>query len=131
MWPSLLEGESRRLAPWIGTDLGSRLDGTLRCYDILTSTLLRTFKDRTATRLPARMLAAGLLDQADEERWKVSLIEAGKDSVVAAIGGRILAWQVDGDVLKKRAAKAGSGKMSARTERVRGESRRRSQIGSR
>ncbi|KAI5480559.1 F-box and WD repeat domain containing protein [Pseudohyphozyma bogoriensis] len=93
------------------------LDGTLRCYDILTSTLVRTFKDRAASRLPARMLAAGLID--DEDRWKVTRIRANRECVIAAIGGRILAWRVADEVKKKGKSKSGSGKMSARTERYR------------
>ncbi|KAK4704476.1 hypothetical protein P7C70_g1732, partial [Phenoliferia sp. Uapishka_3] len=94
------------------------LDGSLRTYDTLTSTLLRTFKDRAASRLPARMLAQGLID--DEDRWKVSVILASREGVIAAIGGRVLAWRIEGEV-KKRKSKAVSGKMSARGERVRAE----------
>ena len=95
----------------------SSLDGSLRTYDTLTSTLLRTFKDRAASRLPARMLAQGLID--DENRWKVSAILASRDSVVAAIGGRVLAWRIEEAEVKKRKGKGASGKMSARGERVR------------
>lgn len=102
------------------------LDGTIRCYDPLTSTVLRVFKDRSASRLPARMLAAGLLDPSDEERWKVSMIRATKDEMVAAVGGRILSWRTTLGELKKRAGKAtggaSSGRMSVKGERYRCES---------
>ncbi|KAL8277170.1 hypothetical protein RQP46_010418 [Phenoliferia psychrophenolica] len=91
------------------------LDGSLRVYDTLTSTLLRTFKDRAASRLPARMLAQGLID--DEDRWRVSAILASRDSVIAAIGGRVLAWRIEEVEIKKRLkGKGASGKMSARAE---------------
>lgn len=95
--------------------LHNRLDGALRCYDTLTSTLLRTFKDRAASRLPARMLNAGLID--DESSWRVSMIHANRDSVVAAVGGKILSWRIVEEP-KKRKNKT-NGKMSARTERGR------------
>lgn len=98
-----------------------RLDGTIRCYDPLTSTLLRVFKDRSASRLPSRLLAAGLLDATEEERWQVSKIRADLNGVVASVGGRILSWRIAEDVFKKRGGSgkgSSSGKMSARGERV-------------
>ncbi|KAK4049923.1 hypothetical protein OIV83_003747 [Microbotryomycetes sp. JL201] len=90
------------------------LDGTVRCFDILTSTLLRTFKDRAAPRLPSRMLAQGLI--ADEDRWQVSHIRASRDAMVAAVGGRIIAWKIGIDAKRKSHA---VGKLSARSERYR------------
>ncbi|KAK4046844.1 hypothetical protein OIO90_006420 [Microbotryomycetes sp. JL221] len=95
------------------------LDGTVRCYDILTSTLLRTFKDRSAPRLPSRMLAQGLMDADEEERWRVSHIRASRDAMVAAVGGRIIAWKIGTDVRKKFKSPGVGGKMSARTEKLR------------
>lgn len=64
------------------------------------------------------MLAAGLLDASDEDRWKVSVIKANRESVVAAIGGSVLAWRIAAPEVKKRKTK-GNGKMSARAERFR------------
>lgn len=99
----------------------SSLDGTVRAFDPLTSRTLRTFKDRSAPRLPARMLAAGLLDANDEERWMVSHIRATTDAVVAAIGGRIVAWRLGTEPSKKKGkgVAVGQGRMSARAERFR------------
>lgn len=116
------------------------LDGTLRAYDMLTATLLRTFKDRSAPRMPARLLAQGLIPGAngdgsaddDVARWSVSHIRAEREGVVAAVGGRIVSWRVGDGVgaggKKKRASGTGGlgatmgGRMSARTERFRCES---------
>ncbi|SCV73115.1 BQ2448_7040 [Microbotryum intermedium] len=106
------------------------LDGTVRCYDSLTSSLLRTLKDRTAPRMPARMLAAGQIDANDEERWSVSHIRASREAVVAAVDNRVLAWRIAADLGKKKlkgVAGAG-GKMSARTERFRSGMELRSEI---
>lgn len=102
--------------------LPRRLDGTLRVYCPLTSTLLRTFKDRTAPRMPSRMLAQGLFDPADEERWLVSHIRASRGEVVAAVGGRILAWKIGSEVKKAKGKGVGAGRLSARSERFRCES---------
>lgn len=115
--------------------LAQSLDGTLRIYDLLTTSLLRTFKDRSAPRLPARMLATGQLGSlGDEQRWSVSHVRATRDAVVAAVGGKIVSWRVD-DRLgaiqggKRRGGAHGilgpgggsslQGRMSARTERFR------------
>lgn len=98
-----------------------RLDGTLRVYCPLTSTLLRTFKDRSAPRLPSRMLAQGLFNAEEEERWAVSHVRAGRGEMVAAVGGRVVVWKVGGEV-KKGKGKVGAGRLSARSERVRCES---------
>ncbi|SGY29304.1 BQ5605_C002g01039 [Microbotryum silenes-dioicae] len=106
------------------------LDGTVRCYDALTRSLLRTFKDRTAPRMPARMLAAGQIDANDEERWSVSHIRASREAVVAAIGSRVLAWRITADLGKKKlkGVVGVGGKMSARTERFRSGMELRSEI---
>ena len=95
-----------------------RLDGTLRCYDPLTSSLLRTFKDRTASRLPARLLQAGLIDATEEDRWKVSCIVSDRESIVAAVGGSIVAWRVSEELKKKKKTGKGSGKGGFKSERV-------------
>ncbi|KAM0786263.1 hypothetical protein ACM66B_007062 [Microbotryomycetes sp. NB124-2] len=103
------------------------LDGTVRCFDILTSTLLRTFKDRTAPRLPSRMLAQGLIDGQDEDRWKVSHIQASRDAMVAAVGGRIISWKIGTDPKRKKHPAVGS-RLSARSERYRSDVELRRQV---
>ncbi|GAA5881620.1 hypothetical protein JCM16303_005512 [Sporobolomyces ruberrimus] len=97
------------------------LDGTLRFYSTLgdASTpqpAVRTFRDRSAPRHPSRMLAQGLIADDDEERWLVSHIRANRDCVVAAIGGRILAWRTE-PILKKKGGFGKPGKVTARQER--------------
>ncbi|GEM12605.1 F-box and WD repeat domain containing protein [Rhodotorula toruloides] len=97
------------------------LDGTLRFYSTLGTTHLlqlpiRSFRDRTAPRHPSRMLARGLIADDEENRWLVSHLRASRDAVVAAIGGRILAWRTRSDV-KKKGDKAVGGKLTARQER--------------
>ncbi|GAA5962302.1 hypothetical protein JCM8115_004287 [Rhodotorula mucilaginosa] len=98
------------------------LDGTLRFYSTLgTSHLvqppIRSFRDRTAPRHPSRMLAQGLVAEDEEERWLVSHIRASRDAVVAAIGGRVLAWKISSNDVKKKGPKANGGRLSARQER--------------
>ncbi|GAA5992954.1 hypothetical protein JCM10908_000768 [Rhodotorula pacifica] len=98
------------------------LDGTLRFYSTLgTSHLvqppIRSFRDRTAPRHPSRMLAQGLVADEEEERWLVSHIRASRDAVVAAIGGRVLAWKISSNEVKKKGMKANGGRLSARQER--------------
>ncbi|KAM0753341.1 hypothetical protein T439DRAFT_354766 [Meredithblackwellia eburnea MCA 4105] len=118
---SMVQGFASKVTALEVTDVGvfvGMLDGTLKVYDTLTGIVLRTFKDRAASRLPARMLAQGLID--DEDRWKVSAILANRESVIAAIGGRVLAWRIEVEV-KKRKGKGAGGRMSARGERVRSE----------
>ncbi|TAM65331.1 MAG: hypothetical protein EPN48_18545 [Microbacteriaceae bacterium] len=102
------------------------LDGTLRFYSTLgTAHLLqppiRSFRDRTAPRHPSRMLAQGLIADDEENRWLVSHVRASREAVVAAIGGRILAWRTSSDV-KKKGIKAAGGKLTARQERFKGKS---------
>ncbi|GAA5955692.1 hypothetical protein JCM3765_001822 [Sporobolomyces pararoseus] len=98
------------------------LDGTLRFYSTLGSPSaaqppVRTFRERSAPRHPSRMLAQGLIPEDDEERWLVSHIRANRDCVVAAIGGRVLAWRTE-MLLKKKGAFGGkTGKVTARQER--------------
>uniref|UniRef100_A0A0K3CT00 BY PROTMAP: gi/472582866/gb/EMS20537.1/ F-box and WD repeat domain containing protein [Rhodosporidium toruloides NP11] gi/647402127/emb/CDR48435.1/ RHTO0S17e03532g1_1 [Rhodosporidium toruloides] n=1 Tax=Rhodotorula toruloides TaxID=5286 RepID=A0A0K3CT00_RHOTO len=97
------------------------LDGTLRFYSTIgTAHLLqppiRSFRDRTAPRHPSRMLAQGLIADDEENRWLVSHVRASREAVVAAIGGRILAWRTSSDV-KKKGVKAAGGKLTARQER--------------
>ncbi|GJN93719.1 hypothetical protein Rhopal_006776-T1 [Rhodotorula paludigena] len=103
-----------------GLFVGS-LDGTLRFYSTLGNTHLvqspiRSFRDRSAPRHPARALAQGLVPQDEEDRWLVSHIRANRDAVVAAIGGRVLAWRI-GSEIKKKSAKPNGGKITARQER--------------
>ncbi|GAA5930988.1 uncharacterized protein JCM15063_002514 [Sporobolomyces koalae] len=99
------------------------LDGTLRFYSTLgpattTQIPVRTFRDRSAPRHPSRLLAQGLVAEDDEERWLVSHIRANRDSVVAAIGGRILAWRTEPIFKKKSGLGFGkTGKLTARQER--------------
>ncbi|GAA5907456.1 hypothetical protein JCM5296_006913 [Sporobolomyces johnsonii] len=98
------------------------LDGTLRFYSTLglshtPQPPIRSFRDRSAPRHPSRMLAQGLVAEDDEERWLVSHIRANREAVVAAIGGRVLAWRTSSDVRRKAGAKASGGKLTARQER--------------
>lgn len=69
--------------------------------------------------MPSRMLAQGLFNANDEERWLVSHIRASRGEVVAAVGGRILAWKVGSEVKKSKGKGAGAGRLSARSERFR------------
>ncbi|GAA5978568.1 hypothetical protein JCM11641_002773 [Rhodosporidiobolus odoratus] len=101
----------------VGVFVGG-LDGTLRLYSPLSplpSSPLRVFRDRTAPRHPRGALAAGLIPIDEEERWLVSHIRASRDAVVAAIGGRVLAWRVDEGV-KRKVIRPGA-KGTARQER--------------
>ncbi|BGP51368.1 hypothetical protein JCM10450v2_007306 [Rhodotorula kratochvilovae] len=106
------------------TDVGAfvgGLDGALRFYSTLGAPSLleppiRAFRDRSAPRHPSRLLAQGLVAPAEEERWLVSHVRANRDAVVAAIGGRVLAWRVSSEI-KKKLAKAAGGKLTARQER--------------
>ncbi|GAA6040453.1 hypothetical protein JCM8097_004557 [Rhodosporidiobolus ruineniae] len=105
----------------VGVFVGG-LDGTLRFYSSLgpaqlLSPPLRTFRDRSAPRHPARHLAAGLIAPDEEERWLVSHVRASRDAVVAAIGGRVLAWRLSGGEVKKKVGVKGKGGFSARQER--------------
>jgi hypothetical protein len=70
-------------------------DGTIKAFDPLTGQHIRTFNDRTATRHPARMLAAGELTDEEASRFNVSQIIAGPDTLVASIGGQVLAWKAE------------------------------------
>ncbi|GAA5948702.1 hypothetical protein JCM10213_004389 [Rhodosporidiobolus nylandii] len=104
----------------VGVFVGG-LDGTLRLYSPLSTSSapapVRTFRDRTAPRHPRGALAAGLIPADEEERWLVSHIRASRDAVVAAIGGRVLAWRVAGAEEKKKKAVGAGAKMTARQER--------------
>lgn len=99
--------------------LAGSLDGTVKAFCPLTGALLRTFNDRTATRHPARLLAAGALSEDEAQRWTVKQIIASSDSVVAAIGPNVLAWRCD-PANKKQPRKANAGK-PARPGAVRGD----------
>ena len=90
-------------------------DGTIKAFCPLTGQLIRTFNDRTATRHPARMLAAGELTEEEASRFVVSQIIAGPDTVVASIGGQVLAWRAEkikGKSARKVGHRATSGKAS-------------------
>ncbi|GAA5840495.1 hypothetical protein JCM11251_007602 [Rhodosporidiobolus azoricus] len=96
------------------------VDGTLRFYSLLGPTLpsppIRTFRDRSAPRHPSRLLAQGLIPEDEEERWLVSHIRANREAIVAAVGGRVLAWRVSEEVKKPKGG-VGKGKLTARQER--------------
>ncbi|GAA6024035.1 hypothetical protein JCM10207_004496 [Rhodosporidiobolus poonsookiae] len=104
----------------VGVFVGG-LDGTLRFYSTLgpshlLSPPIRSFRDRTAPRHPSRLLAQGLVPDDEEERWLVSQVRASRDAVVAAIGGRVLAWRLSEEV-KRKGPRASGGKLTARQER--------------
>jgi len=67
------------------------------------------------------MLAQGLIPEDDEERWLVSQIRANRECVVAAIGGKILAWRTEAIFKKKGGFGGKTGKVTARQERFKGE----------
>lgn len=92
--------------------LGSS-DGTIKAFCPLSGQLLRTFNDRTATRHPARMLAAGQLTEEQSSRFYVTQIIASEDTIVAAIGSQVLAWQAE----KLRSKNQQSRKSTSRTGR--------------
>ncbi|GAA5915239.1 hypothetical protein JCM6882_003379 [Rhodosporidiobolus microsporus] len=118
-------GSASRVTAVEVTDVGvfvGGLDGTLRFYSTLgpSTTLsapIRSFRDRTAPRHPSRLLAQGLVPTDEEERWLVSHVRANREAVVAAIGGRVLAWRVSDEVKKKVGAGGKGGKLTARQER--------------
>ncbi|PWN26297.1 WD40 repeat-like protein [Jaminaea rosea] len=70
-------------------------DGTIKAFDSLTGQLIRTWNDRTATRHPARMLAAGELTQDEAARFFVRQIVVSEESLVAAVGPHVLAWRAE------------------------------------
>ncbi|GAA5855447.1 hypothetical protein JCM9279_005480 [Rhodotorula babjevae] len=117
-------GQASKVTALELTDVGvfiGGLDGTLRFYSSLGSSTalsppVRSFRDRSAPRHPSRLLAQGLVAGDEEERWLVSHVRANRDAVVAAIGGRVLAWRVSSEV-KKKAGKPTGGKLTARQER--------------
>ncbi|KAJ1025877.1 hypothetical protein NDA16_002503 [Ustilago loliicola] len=80
-------------------------DGTIKVFDSLAGDLIRTINDRTATRHPARMLAAGELTEAEAARFRVTQIIADNECLVASIGHQTLAFRAE-PVLSKRAASA-------------------------
>lgn len=79
-------------------------DGTIKAFDALSGVLIRTWNDRTATRHPARMLAAGQLTQDEAARFFVRQIVVGEESIVAAVGPHVLAWKAESALsgLRKR-----------------------------
>ncbi|GAC71495.1 cdc4 and related F-box and WD-40 proteins [Moesziomyces antarcticus T-34] len=80
-------------------------DGTIKVFDSLAGDLIRTINDRTATRHPARMLAAGEMTASEAARFRVTQIIADNDCLVASIGHQVLAFRAE-PVLSKRAAAA-------------------------
>lgn len=82
-------------------------DGTIKVFDSLAGDLIRTINDRTASRHPARMLAAGELTETEAARFRVTQIIADHECLVASIGHQILAFRAE-PVLSKRAAAAAS-----------------------
>ncbi|KAJ1036532.1 hypothetical protein NDA13_000065 [Ustilago tritici] len=80
-------------------------DGTIKVFDSLAGDLIRTINDRTATRHPARMLAAGEFTENEAARFRVTQIIADNECLVASIGHQTLAFRAE-PVLSKRAAAA-------------------------
>ncbi|TKY88564.1 hypothetical protein EX895_002553 [Sporisorium graminicola] len=87
-------------------------DGTIKVFDSLAGDLIRTINDRTATRHPARMLAAGELTETEAARFRVTQIIADHECLVASIGHQILAFRAE-PVLSKRAAAAAAAAASS------------------
>ncbi|CDU25071.1 uncharacterized protein SPSC_04905 [Sporisorium scitamineum] len=88
-------------------------DGTIKVFDSLAGDLIRTINDRTATRHPARMLAAGELTETEAARFRVTQIIADHECLVASIGHQILAFRAE-PVLSKRAATAAAAASSTK-----------------
>ncbi|PWN51347.1 hypothetical protein IE53DRAFT_368132 [Violaceomyces palustris] len=93
--------------------LAGSSDGTVKTFCPLTGALLRTFNDRTATRHPARMLAAGALTEDEASRFRVTQIIAGNEMFIAAIGSHVLSWRAE-PLIKNKDRKAGSAKHGSR-----------------
>ncbi|EPQ30707.1 uncharacterized protein PFL1_01608 [Pseudozyma flocculosa PF-1] len=70
-------------------------DGTIKAFCALSGDLIRTINDRTATRHPARMLAAGELTDDEAARFRVQQIVADHDTLIAAIGHQVLAFRAE------------------------------------
>lgn len=68
-------------------------DGTVKALCPITGQLIRTLNDKTATRHPARMLAAGELTAEEASRFMVTHVVAAPQCIVASIGSQILAWR--------------------------------------
>ncbi|CAO1634270.1 unnamed protein product [Parajaminaea phylloscopi] len=77
-------------------------DGTIRGFDALSGELIRTWNDRTATRHPARMLAAGELTPDEAARFRVKQIIVGEESILAAVGPHVLAWRAEAAITGRR-----------------------------
>ncbi|SPO23971.1 uncharacterized protein UTRI_03490_B [Ustilago trichophora] len=90
-------------------------DGTIKVFDSLAGDLIRTINDRTATRHPARMLAAGELTASEAARFRVTQIIADNECLVASIGHQILAFRAE-PVLSKRAAAAAAAASSSKAK---------------
>ncbi|PWY98964.1 hypothetical protein BCV70DRAFT_140150, partial [Testicularia cyperi] len=106
--------EMTPLSLFVGTS-----DGTIKVFDALAGDLVRTINDRTATKHPARMLAAGELTGTEAARFRVTQIIADNDCLVASIGHQVLAFRAE-PVLsgreKRAAAAAAANAGSARNK---------------
>ncbi|SPO24222.1 uncharacterized protein UTRI_03490 [Ustilago trichophora] len=94
-------------------------DGTIKVFDSLAGDLIRTINDRTATRHPARMLAAGELTATEAARFRVTQIIADNECLVASIGHQVLAFRAE-PVLSKRAAAAAAAAAAASSGKAKG-----------
>ncbi|CBQ69423.1 conserved hypothetical protein [Sporisorium reilianum SRZ2] len=94
-------------------------DGTIKVFDSLAGDLIRTINDRTATRHPARMLAAGELTETEAARFRVTQIIADHECLVASIGHQVLAFRAE-PVLSKRAAAAAAAAAAASSGKGKG-----------
>lgn len=87
-------------------------DGTIKVFDSLAGDLQRTINDRTATRHPARMLAAGEMTETEAARFRVTQIIADHECLVASIGHQVLAFKAEPWISKRAATAAGAGPAS-------------------
>ena len=94
-------------------------DGTIKVFDSLAGDLIRTINDRTATRHPARMLAAGELTENEAARFRVTQIIADHECLVASIGHQILAFRAEPVVSKRAAAAAAASSTKSKGARPR------------
>lgn len=102
-------------------------DGTIKVFDSLAGDLIRVINDRTATRHPARMLAAGEMTASEAARFRVTQIIADNDCLVASIGHQVLAFRAEPVLSKRAAAAANAAKGKGGRPRV-GESKYATQV---
>lgn len=67
------------------------VDGSYRAFDLLALRLIRVFKGH-ASKLSTTSILNTVRNEQETRRWAVNSLLATNDTLLAAIGGRILAW---------------------------------------